>query len=365
MRYLLPGLLLLATAGAPSAQGQPDAAQAILQRDRLKLSDAAQNWTDYLDKVAPQAKEKYSPELARIKADIGAAKDLEELRPAELRLEAWRKALLSELFPSLGGALGQTAQSTRLAQAQVEAFQALAKLQQTSLSPAQRKAVDSLRTRVAAATDAQSLDRLFDNAGLARPAPIPQTVFPTAQAEPKFAARPAAPKTAQPPAADAPLVLKDEGIMAYLDGTKAKALAQKVWAKAKGFSGYCYAAVKGALDSILPSGWRSQVGSASAYQFATSLNRNPKLFDKLKLRKIDPSTLPDKKLPLGAIIVYGRGMCGFSPEHGHIEVVVSVDPPKACSDGCEGIPPSRLRCIERNSPKNWVNVYVPVRSPAD
>ena len=107
------------------------------------------------------------------------------------------------------------------------------------------------------------------------------------------------------------------------------------------------------------------MGGASAYQFAKSINRNPKLFDKLKLRKIDPGSLPGGVLPIGSIIVYGRGQCGFSAAHGHIEIVVSSNPPKACSDGCMSVTPNRLKCITKNSPKGYVNVYVPARETAN
>ena len=165
------------------------------------------------------------------------------------------------------------------------------------------------------------------------------------------------------PGTEPPDVLKGEGIFAYLDWNRAKTMAREVWEGAKGFTGYCYAFVKDALDAVLPSGWRRYVGQSSAYQFASSLNRDPKLFDKLKLRKIDPNTLPDGIPPVGAVIVYGRGMCGFSPEHGHIEIVVATQPPRACSDGCMNITPARLSCIKRNSPRGSVNVYVPVRTP--
>jgi hypothetical protein len=166
------------------------------------------------------------------------------------------------------------------------------------------------------------------------------------------------------PGAEPPQVLKSESIFAYLDWSKAKTMAREVWENAKGFTGYCYAFVKDALDAVLPSGWRRHIGQSSAYQFASSLNRNPKLFDKLKLRKIDPNTLPDGIPPVGSIIVYGPGMCGFSPKHGHIEIVVATQPPRACSDGCMNITPARLRCIKTYSPRDWVNVYVPVRTPA-
>jgi hypothetical protein len=353
----------LAASGAPAAQTSPGDAQSILQRDQPKLLEAVQDWSGYLDKLEPDVKQKYAPELAEIKDRAGAARSIEELRPQQLRLDAWRRLLLGQLFPSLQIGSQSAGDATHLAQAQVEAFQALDKLQQTSLSAREQKAVQSLKARVSVATDAESLSRLFDNAGFARPAPLAQTVFSQGSSGNAGAARSAIRQSAAPPPADASSVLKDQGILAYLDGDKAQELAHKVWEKARGFTGYCYAAVKNALDDVLPKGWRSQVGAASAYQFANSLNQNPKLFDKLKLRKIDPNTLPDQRLPVGAIIVYGRGMCGFNAEHGHIEIVVSSDPPKACSDGCEGIPASRLQCIDKNSAGGGVSVYEPVRSP--
>jgi hypothetical protein len=155
---------------------------------------------------------------------------------------------------------------------------------------------------------------------------------------------------------------QSDRLLSIIDWDKAKQLAQTAWERAKSFSGYCYRFVKDALDTVLPAGWRNEVGQGSAYQFATSLNSDPKLFDKLKLRKVDFNALPDGVLPIGAIIVYDRGMCGLDPEHGHIEVVVSQEPLKACSDGCMDIT-KRLSCI-KDSPQGKVNIYVPARTPA-
>jgi hypothetical protein len=363
MRFILLGLAM-AAAGAPATPTPKADVQSILQRDQGRLLETVQDWGVYLAKLQPDVKQRFGPDLAEIKDGAGAAQSIEELRPQQLRLDAWRRNLLGQLFPSLPMDAEPAGDATHLAQAQVEAFQALDRLQQSSLSAREQKAVQNLKSRVSVATDAESLGRLFDNAGFARPAPLPQAAFGPGAAVQTAAARPASRLTAAPPPAEPPMVLKDQSILAYLDWNKGKELAHDVWQNVKGFSGYCYAAVKDALDTILPKGWRGEVAPASAYQFASSLNGNPKLFDKLKLRKIDPRTLPGKKFPVGAIIVYGRGMCGFNAEHGHIEIVVSSDPPKACSDGCEGIPASRLQCIDKYSAKGWVNVYEPVRTPA-
>ncbi|MBI5624628.1 MAG: hypothetical protein HY924_12690 [Elusimicrobia bacterium] len=175
--------------------------------------------------------------------------------------------------------------------------------------------------------------------------------------------QPQAFKVATPPAVR-PMDPKEGGILSYLDMDRAASLASEVWEGAKGFMGKCYRYVKSALDSILPEGWRSDVGQGSAYQFAKSLNANPKLFDKLKLRRVPVEELPGGLPPIGSIVVYGRSQCGFSPAHGHIEIVVSQNPPKACSDGCTDMDKGRLTCIRKKGPTGAVNVYIPVRSVA-
>ena len=161
---------------------------------------------------------------------------------------------------------------------------------------------------------------------------------------------------------------KPGGVLAYMDWDRASELASEAWENAKRFAGKCYRYVKAALDEILPEGWRSEVGQGSAYQFAKSLNSDPALLKKLKLRRVPVEELPGGMPPVGAIVVYGKNQCGFSPVHGHIEIVVSHDPPKACSDGCTAMDKGRLTCI-RNKGKTdargrpgQVNVFIPVRS---
>ena len=172
-------LALLLGASAPAGAVAPDpAAQAMVQREQLKLLGAVQDWSDYLAKAQPEVQQKFSPELAEIKAAVEAAKAVEELKPLELRLDAWRRAMLRDLFPMLSMAWGRTTESVALAQAQVEAFQALQKLQGSSLpAGVNEKALADLKSRVGLAADTESLNRLFDNARLSRPAPLPQWVF--------------------------------------------------------------------------------------------------------------------------------------------------------------------------------------------
>jgi hypothetical protein len=154
-----------------------------------------------------------------------------------------------------------------------------------------------------------------------------------------------------------------KSIFPDIDWDKAKQLAHAALEGARSFLGRCLHFVNAALDKILPAGWRGYFGPlGSAYQFASALNHDPKLLDKIKMTKLDFETLPDEVLPIGSVIVYDPGMCGLSPEHGHIEVVVSQKPLRACSDGCMDIT-KRLGCI-KNSPKGKINIYMPVRSPA-
>lgn len=154
-------------------------------------------------------------------------------------------------------------------------------------------------------------------------------------------------------------------LLGFIDTQRAKALADSVAAGATGFKQRCYAYVKKGLKKVLPASWHDWLydDQGSAYKFTENLRENPKMFDKLKLRKLTKDMIPDGIPPVGSIIVYGRGVCGFSAKHGHIEVRVSGIPAKYCSDGCTTSP--RENCIKRNlGVKDRVNVYVPVKDGA-
>ncbi|MCX5797050.1 MAG: lytic transglycosylase domain-containing protein [Elusimicrobia bacterium] len=181
MKFLLLGIILAAAAPAGAAVPE-DQAQAVLQRDQSRLLGDVRDWTDYVAKLTPQMQAKYGPELAQVKSAGEAAVSVETLRPAQLRLDAWKRALTGELFPFLHGGLVQPSPAALLAQAQVEAFQAVKKLQQSAVSGDQKKFFEDLKARISLVSDAQSLDRLFDNAGFSRPAPLPRAVFAVAPA---------------------------------------------------------------------------------------------------------------------------------------------------------------------------------------
>ena len=48
-------------------------------------------------------------------------------------------------------------------------------------------------------------------------------------------------------------------------------------------------------------------------------------------KELSPSSVDVKKLPAGCILVYGRGVSGYSKEYGHIEITTGDG--RAVSDG--------------------------------
>lgn len=96
----------------------------------------------------------------------------------------------------------------------------------------------------------------------------------------------------------------------------------------------CYAYVKDALASAgvdVASDIAPYKYAVSAYEFAKWANENPKELAAAGLAKID---IGNGAPPKGAILVWGRGVCGYSQKHGHIEIVENDDGSRACSDFC-------------------------------
>lgn len=119
------------------------------------------------------------------------------------------------------------------------------------------------------------------------------------------------------------------------DAGLANALADAAYAGAVGYSmGRCYEYVWYALKSAtgMTEARANQLGipATSAYQFGDWADANPSaLYSDFGLEKIS-STAADA--PVGSVIVWEPGQCGFSSAHGHIEIVAS--PGYACSDFC-------------------------------
>ncbi|MBI5239969.1 MAG: hypothetical protein HY926_05825 [Elusimicrobia bacterium] len=110
-------------------------------------------------------------------------------------------------------------------------------------------------------------------------------------------------------------------------------LARVTKANEIGFTGYCYSYVKAALQKmgIVSRADIEKAGAAAhAKLFAEFVERNPALL-KRKLRRIPEPSWP---VPIGTIVIWSAGACGYSAKSGHIEIVTRIKPPQACSDGC-------------------------------
>ncbi|MBI5208724.1 MAG: lytic transglycosylase domain-containing protein [Elusimicrobia bacterium] len=114
-----------------------------LTKKKEGLLAAIKKSDDELDKHGPATRGRHLPELASIRSKAESAATAEDLVKVELRLEAWQRGLLAELFPGLQSAPSGTA----------------------SVFPKQEGSVaERLKARVGDGRDPASLTRLFDNA---------------------------------------------------------------------------------------------------------------------------------------------------------------------------------------------------------
>lgn len=119
-------------------------------------------------------------------------------------------------------------------------------------------------------------------------------------------------------------------------------LAGVVKADEIGFTGYCYSYVKSALQKvgIVDKKDIAAAGDgAHAKLFSEFVEKNPALLKRKLLRLPAPSW----PLPIGTIVVWSSGACGFSNASGHIEIITRIKPPQACSDGCQTF---QVACLE-------------------
>lgn len=122
-------------------------------------------------------------------------------------------------------------------------------------------------------------------------------------------------------------------------------------AAALGTVGDCYAGVKDALRNakllLFTDSRRDSLYTYEAGNSAQDFKRYVAMHNKavgdpmdafvrknpgLQKRTFVPLTEPRWALPLGAIVVWDAGVCGYNPEHGHIEIITSINPPKSSSD---------------------------------
>ncbi len=120
----------------------------------------------------------------------------------------------------------------------------------------------------------------------------------------------------------------------------------------------CYSYVKKHLEGAgyavpgeVASGGRY---AGSAYMFTTWARKNPEALRRLGFAEVKLKL--GEAPPKGAIIVWGRGECGYSKSHGHIEVVID-DGGRACSDFCGRVKTAR-KC-------GTPDVFIPVRASGD
>lgn len=113
----------------------------------------------------------------------------------------------------------------------------------------------------------------------------------------------------------------------------------------------CYRYVKGHLEAtgIPIRNYLDASHELSAYRFTAWAKSSPNELRTIGFSELPRAQVDMNNLPIGSIIVWDRGECGYSSAHGHIEVVISRD--RACSDFCGRI---KRGC-------GTPNVFVPVR----
>lgn len=120
------------------------------------------------------------------------------------------------------------------------------------------------------------------------------------------------------------------------DKEKGGALAKDAANNAVGFTGYCAKYVRQALDRTgLGTGERG-----NGYEYASILSRNP------NFKEISADNLNLSSLPAGCILVYDKGVSGYSSSAGHVEVTLGNG--QAVSDGVT------------NHIKDGARVFIPV-----
>jgi hypothetical protein len=160
-------------------------------------------------------------------------------------------------------------------------------------------------------------------------------------------------------ARSAPVTLQGAPDRSY-DELRGKKLAAAAYKRTRRrFGRRCYRYVTAALRSsgmVTARRWQELgIPTRSAADFAVWAELHPESLDQaLNLRKI--ATPQDSSaIPLGSVVVYDRGHCGYSRKHGHIGIVSA--PGRLASDGRE---PLHDRCTATPEAREKVHVYVPV-----
>lgn len=95
---------------------------------------------------------------------------------------------------------------------------------------------------------------------------------------------------------------------------KGRKLAEEIAKRSSkgGFDGYCAAHVKTAIETA----GLGQKKSGDAYQLAGILKQNK------NFKEISTDGLDLKSLPAGCVLVYDKGVSGYSSQYGHTEITI-------------------------------------------
>ena len=130
------------------------------------------------------------------------------------------------------------------------------------------------------------------------------------------------------------------------------------------FMGKCYAYVARHMDAAgvlgfdnwVEMGIQPDYSDDAADFFVWAAANQEKMRAQMRLAII-PTPASKHEVPLGSILVYDRGWCGFSQRSGHIEVLTAPD--WACSDGCENLDQN---CFADPQIREHVHVIIPVKN---
>jgi hypothetical protein len=368
---------------APPAQAPVLAGSKEGKSRRKTLLTAIGDWQNLLpaDPGDPQTA-KYQPTLHQIKDDATNIKADQPIDRLEKNFEDWKQGFLSDLYKANQDRFFSDPQ--RFQDYMQQRLDALAAIHDGKRrAPAQTKQFDSLKAQINGIPDADALHRIYDKltkgGGAKSDSPVRAVAFSGPRPDSDTGVASTKPAFQSPDAISPPTSPSAQPASSWkdlFDLDRAKRLAQTVYRRAVGFTHRCYEYVANAMEASglftpassdatarkrFASYW-PPVGGDSAYQFA-ALKNHPDVMRKTGLTTLNPRTRP---LPVGTVIVYGRGCMGFSAKHGHIEVVTKAASQArpvsfyACSDGCTWRTDAWMdTAVEREC----VDMFIPVRAP--
>lgn len=148
-------LLVLAVAALAQKQVLP-----VPVAERTILLGAMSSWETYIGKNPWMAAK--LPELKTLETRMKDAKDLETFRVVQADYEKWRQQRAAEMAP---GGYAAYLPGSELAIAQADAFEDLAVARRRTVDAQEIKKIDGLRQKVALASNPNTVNQLFDNAG--------------------------------------------------------------------------------------------------------------------------------------------------------------------------------------------------------